>query len=94
MLIEKIKEKAERDIRPYIKGHGGDIEILSFEQGILAVKLTGCCSGCPSASLSTRDFILKEMIKSFPDITDVCIETQICEDVINFAKKILRHEYN
>lgn len=92
MLIEKIKEKIAKDIKPYLKGHGGDIEIVSLDRGILTVKLTGCCSGCPSAMLSTREFILKEMAKSFPEIVDVCIDRQISNDMLDFAKKILQHE--
>ena len=35
-------------IRPYIQRDGGDIEFISFEEGIVNVRMLGACVGCMS----------------------------------------------
>jgi Fe-S cluster biogenesis protein NfuA len=41
-------------IRPYITGHGGDVEVLGVERGVVRVRLDGACSGCTSAAQTLR----------------------------------------
>ncbi len=33
-------------IRPYINRDGGDVEFVSFDDGIVTVKMLGACVGC------------------------------------------------
>lgn len=44
---EEIKRVIEK-IRPYIQRDGGDIEFVSFDEGIVNVRLLGACVGCMS----------------------------------------------
>lgn len=44
---DEIKQVIEK-IRPYIQRDGGDIEYVSFEEGIVSVRLLGACVGCMS----------------------------------------------
>lgn len=43
--MEEIKRVVDK-IRPYIQRDGGDIEVVSFEDGIVSVRLLGACVGC------------------------------------------------
>ena len=43
--IEEIKHVINK-IRPYIQRDGGDVEFVSFDNGIVAVRLLGACIGC------------------------------------------------
>ena len=45
--IDEIKQTIEK-IRPYIQRDGGDVEFVSFEDGIVGVRLLGACVGCMS----------------------------------------------
>ena len=45
--IDEIKQTIEK-IRPYIQRDGGDVEFVSFEDGIVGVRLLGACGGCMS----------------------------------------------
>lgn len=45
--IDEIKNTIEK-IRPYIQRDGGDVEFVSFEDGIVGVRLLGACVGCMS----------------------------------------------
>ena len=41
-------------VRPYITEHGGDVEVLGVERGVVRVRLSGACSGCTSAGQTLR----------------------------------------
>lgn len=45
--IDEIKSTIEK-IRPYIQRDGGDVEFVSFEDGVVGVRLLGACVGCMS----------------------------------------------
>lgn len=40
--IKKVLDK----IRPYIQRDGGDVEFVSFEDGIVSVRMLGACTDC------------------------------------------------
>ena len=43
-VLERIRQVIDTSVRPYLQGHGGDIQILDFTDGVLKFKLTGMCS--------------------------------------------------
>jgi Fe-S cluster biogenesis protein NfuA/nitrite reductase/ring-hydroxylating ferredoxin subunit len=43
-------EDALQSVRPYIESHGGDLEVLKVEDGIVHVKLKGSCQSCSASS--------------------------------------------
>lgn len=56
-LGEGARESAERavaqaieEIRPVAVSHGGDIEVVRIDDGVVEVRLQGTCDGCPSAA--------------------------------------------
>ena len=54
MLIEDIFEK---NIRPYVMQDGGDISLISYDNGIVKVLLQGACNGCPSSTFTLKQGI-------------------------------------
>ena len=49
-------------IRPAILSDGGDIQFVSYEQGIVYVRLSGACVGCP-ASFYTLKLGVEDAVK-------------------------------
>lgn len=58
-IEEKIVEVIEK-IRPFLQNDGGDIEYISFENGIVNVKMHGACIDCANLDNTINDGI--EMI--------------------------------
>ena len=52
--IQQIKEVLETKVRPAVAKDGGDIQFVSFKDGIVKVELKGSCSGCPSSVLTLK----------------------------------------
>ncbi len=37
------------EVRPYIHSHGGEVEVLSVNDGVVQLKMHGSCNGCTAA---------------------------------------------
>ena len=66
-MKEKIIASLEK-IRPHLQMDGGDVEFVSEKDGVVKVKLTGACGGCPMATMTLRN-VVEEMIKN--DVPEV-----------------------
>ncbi|MFP4473428.1 MAG: NifU family protein [Candidatus Omnitrophota bacterium] len=63
--LARIEAVINRDIRPALQMHGGDLEVLDYQDKILRIRYEGACGGCPSAMFGTLQMIesaLKEKI--------------------------------
>jgi len=69
-MIEKI-EKALREIRPSLQADGGDVEFVGVENGIVKVRLTGACGGCPMSQMTLKQGIEKSVRKAVPEVLSV-----------------------
>ena len=67
-------EKVLGKIRPALQADGGDVELVDVEGGVVKVRLTGACGGCPMASITLKNGIealLKEEIPSIDHVESV-----------------------
>ena len=72
-LEERVMQGLE-NIRPFLAGHGGNVELVSVENGIARLRLQGSCDGCP-ASASTLENALREAIDEVaPDLLALEVE--------------------
>ncbi len=57
---------AINDIRPSLQADGGDIQFVDVnDQGVVTVRLTGACHGCPMAQMTLKQGVeryLKEKV--------------------------------
>lgn len=58
-------------IRPGIKSHGGDVELVRIEDGVAYVRLSGACNGCSMAGVTMRDGVEKALVEGVPSVTSV-----------------------
>jgi len=67
-------EKVLGKIRPALQADGGDVELVDVEGGVVKVRLTGACGGCPMANITLKNGIealLKEEIPSVDRVESV-----------------------
>jgi Fe-S cluster biogenesis protein NfuA/nitrite reductase/ring-hydroxylating ferredoxin subunit len=64
-------EEALDEIRPYIESHGGALELLEVDGGVVHVRMSGSCHGCAASAMTLRRGIetkLRERIPWFEEI--------------------------
>ncbi len=71
-LDERIEvEEALDEIRPYIESHGGGLELLDVEDGVVHVRMSGACNGCAGSAITLRrgvEEILRERYEGFKEV--------------------------
>src|SRR5580698_1761933 len=61
-------EQALEKVRPLLRSHGGDVELVDLSEGVVKLKLDGSCHGCPSSSITLRNAIEEAIFEFAPDI--------------------------
>lgn len=72
-MRDKVEEVLNR-IRPSLHADGGDVELVDVKDGVVSVKLTGACAGCPMSTLTLKNGIerlLKEEISGIKEVVGV-----------------------
>ena len=71
MLREKI-EDALNKVRPSLQADGGDVEFVDVdEHGVVKLRLTGACGGCPMSQMTLKMGIEKILKQNVPEIDRV-----------------------
>jgi len=70
----KIRQILDDEIRPAIAMDGGDIELKSFNDGIVTVHLQGACSTCPSSTMTLKMGIENRLKSEIPEVIEVVQE--------------------
>ena len=70
-MKEKV-EKALEEIRPMLQADGGDIELVDVTpEGVVKVKLTGACGGCPMAAVTLKEGVEVRLKEAVPEVKEV-----------------------
>jgi Fe-S cluster biogenesis protein NfuA len=71
MMKEQV-QKAIDLVRPSLQADGGDVELIDVSpDGVVKVKLTGACHGCPMSQMTLKMGIEKIIKKQVPEIKEV-----------------------
>ncbi|MCL2844262.1 MAG: NifU family protein [Chitinivibrionia bacterium] len=68
--VEKIKEAIERAAL-HLQSHGGDVQFVSYLNGIVSVQLQGRCGGCQGAKMTLKNVVEAAIREVVPEITGV-----------------------
>eukprot|EP00250_Pteridium_aquilinum_P014809 c22214_g1_i1 orf=121-1554(+) len=55
------------DVRPYLIADGGNVEVVSVENGIVSLRLQGACGTCPSSTVTMKMGIERVLKEKFAD---------------------------
>ena len=58
-------------IRPMLQADGGDVELVSVDNGVVKVRLQGACKGCPMSQMTLKNGIEKFVKKEVPEVDRV-----------------------
>jgi len=67
--VDRVR-KALDQVRPYLGSHAGEVELVGIdEDGVLRLRLTGTCDGCPSSTVTAKYAIEKYVREAAPELT-------------------------
>src|SRR5579863_7200154 len=64
-------EAALESVRPYMRSHGGGVELIGVAGDIVRIRLEGHCQGCPSSMVTLKLAVEKAIYEAAPDVADI-----------------------
>ncbi len=64
-------QKALDKIRPHLQADGGDVDLVEVKGGVVKVRLTGACGGCPMATMTLKNGIERALKEEVPEVKEV-----------------------
>lgn len=64
-------EAALAQIRPALLADGGDVQLVDVNEGVVTVRLTGACGGCPMATVTLHQGIERVLKEQVPEVKEV-----------------------
>lgn len=55
------------EVRPYLISDGGNVDVVSVEDGVISLKLQGACGSCPSSTTTMKMGIERVLKEKFGD---------------------------
>lgn len=95
LTVENV-DKVLENVRPYLIADGGNVEVVSVDNGVVSLSLQGACGSCPSSDTTMKMGIERVLKEKFGDaITDICqVNEQVAEattvEAVNRHLDILR----
>ena len=70
-MEEKVKTALGK-VRPSLNADGGDVELVEVTpDGVVKVRLTGACGGCPMSQMTLKMGIEKVLKEEVPEVKEV-----------------------
>ena len=67
----KISDLLNTTVNPQIASHGGRIDVVRVENGILFIEMHGGCQGCSSSKYTLQFGVEQKIMEMFPSIKSI-----------------------
>jgi Fe-S cluster biogenesis protein NfuA/nitrite reductase/ring-hydroxylating ferredoxin subunit len=58
-------------VRPYLDSHGGNVELLTIDDGVVRLRMQGSCKSCPSSAMTLKLAIEEAIYAAAPDVSAI-----------------------
>ncbi|HYY28014.1 MAG TPA: NifU family protein [Chthoniobacterales bacterium] len=65
---------ALEEIRPYLKSHGGNVELIGLANQVATLRFHGTCKSCPSSAVTLELAIRQAIEEACPDLAGFTVE--------------------
>jgi Fe-S cluster biogenesis protein NfuA len=89
-IDERVQRVLDTKVRESLQRHGGDVELISAENGEVKVRFLGACRTCGAAQMTVEDVVEANILENLPEITKVSLITDVDESMWNMAKQLLK----
>ena len=72
-------QAALADVRPYLHSHGGDMEVMHIEDGVVRLKLHGSCDGCTASDATIIEHVETALKEHWVDFRRIEVEEMTAE---------------
>ena len=88
-MTQHLEELLETLVRPALREHGGDVELVRYENGVLRLKMLGRCPGCPGATLTNETLIEGQLKPLLPELREVILVHAVSDSLLAQARAMM-----
>jgi Fe-S cluster biogenesis protein NfuA len=79
--IETRVRQALDKVRPMLRAHGGNVELLGVADGVVRLRMAGNCNGCASSAATLKLSIEQAIYDKAPDVAGIEVEEGAVSEV-------------
>ena len=68
-------QAAVEAVRPYVEEHGGQLEVVAAEDGVVSIRLLGACESCSASATALRGYVEDALRAALPDFVRMDVAT-------------------
>lgn len=88
----QIEQIIDKDIRPQLLEHGGNLYIKKITGKDVGLVFTGSCKTCPAAQITLEEIIDKKLREVMGDgLGRVYLINETSEELLDFARKLMKN---
>ncbi len=72
-LETRVRQALEK-VRPYLRSHGGNVEIVQISETSVRLRLQGSCHSCPSSATTMKTTIEEAIYQAAPDLQTIEVD--------------------
>jgi Fe-S cluster biogenesis protein NfuA/nitrite reductase/ring-hydroxylating ferredoxin subunit len=72
-LETRLREALDK-VRPYLKSHGGNVELIRLEDDVACLRFVGHCESCPSSAVTLELALRQAIEEACPDLAGFEVE--------------------
>jgi Fe-S cluster biogenesis protein NfuA len=72
--LEERVVQALDSVRPFLASHGGNVQLISVDEGVVRLALEGSCNGCPSSAATLENALREAIDAAAPDVLGLEVE--------------------
>jgi Fe-S cluster biogenesis protein NfuA len=72
--MEERVRQALQEVRPYLRSHGGNVELVEVRDGTVRLRLQGSCHHCPSSAITMKQTVEEAVYGKVPEVIAVEVE--------------------
>jgi Fe-S cluster biogenesis protein NfuA len=72
-LEERVRQALEI-VQPYLRSHGGCVELQHVRDGVVRLRLQGNCHHCPSSALTMQQTVEEAIYSRAPEVSTIEVE--------------------
>jgi Fe-S cluster biogenesis protein NfuA len=74
MDLEARVGRALEQVRPALRSHGGNVELVGLRDGVVHLRLEGNCHGCPSSAATMKMTIEEAIFANAPEVASIEVQ--------------------
>ena len=72
-LEERVRGALD-SVRPFMERHGGGVEVVGLQDGVLRLRLQGTCNGCAASATTLEHAVERALEEAAPDLSGLEVE--------------------